>query len=200
GGGSANALSVAIDPQGRIIAGGYAYNGSDDDFALVRYTDGGSPDGSFGTGGKVITPIASNNDQVNSIAIDSRGRIVAAGYSFDGTNTGLAVARYNQGGGLDPTFGSGGIVTPSPVTPDDSATSVAIDGQGRIVVGGHSGAFPNEDFAVWRFNDVGGPDASFSGGRAVTAIGSSNDDATGLAIDAEGRILEAGSSGSGSND
>ena len=67
-------------------------------------------------------------------------------------------------------------------------------------MGGHSGAFPNEDFAVWRFNDVGGPDASFSGGRAVTAIGSSNDDATGLAIDAEGRILEAGSSGNGSND
>jgi uncharacterized delta-60 repeat protein len=196
-GASANALSVVIDSQGRIIAGGYADTGAES--ALVRYTDGGTPDSSFGTGGKVITPIGTDAE-INSMALDSQGRIVAAGYSFDGTNYGLAVARYNQGGGLDPTFGSGGIVTPTPVTMDDGATGVAIDPQGRIVVGGHSGAGSSEDFAAWRFDDAGAPDPTFGGGRVVTPVGAGQDDATSLALDAQGRILQAGSTYNGSND
>lgn len=49
-------------PDGKIVAAGYADNGSDYDFALVRYTASGVPDTTFGSGGVVTTPIGSTFD------------------------------------------------------------------------------------------------------------------------------------------
>jgi uncharacterized delta-60 repeat protein len=198
----ATPLSVVIDPAGRIVLGGYAYNGSDDDFALARYTDRGQLDSNFGTGGKVVTPVGSN-DEINALAIDAQGRIVAAGYAYDGmtTNIRLALARYTDRGDLDSTFGAGGKSVQPVLTGDDEATSVAIDPQGRIVVGSHSGLVPNQEFAVWRFTTDGNPDASFGGGRVVSPIGQLGVEvaANAVAVDAHGRILLAGQAYNGSN-
>jgi uncharacterized delta-60 repeat protein len=201
-GNPATALAVALDSQGRIVLGGYAYNGSDDDFALARYTAGGALDPTFGTGGKVITPMGtSSNDQIDSLALDAQGRIVVSGYTSSGaTNTGLALARYTDTGDLDSSFGTGGKVLPPLATEDDEGTSLAIDPQGRIVVGGHSGPFPSRDFAIWRFDANGNPDTSFNGGRAVTSIGVNTDTASAVAIDGQGRILEAGTTNNGTSD
>ena len=199
-GSSAYILSMAVDPQGRIVVGGYANTGAVS--ALARYTDNGQLDPNFGTGGKVLTPMGpSGMSQFSSIAIDPQGRIVAAGYAYSGSDIGLALARYTDSGALDSTFGTGGKVLPTPVTVDDTGTSVAIDPQGRIVVAGHSGPFPQEDWAIWRFTDGGSPDSSFNGsGRATVSLSSGTDVANAVAIDAEGRILEAGSAYNGSND
>lgn len=196
-GSSAYILSMAVDPEGRIVVGGYANTGAES--ALARYTDSGQLDPNFGTGGKVLTAMGTGGNQFSAIAIDPEGRIVAAGYTANGTA--LALARYSDSGALDSSFGSGGKVLPTPVTVDDSGTSVAIDPQGRIVVGGHSGPFPQEDWAIWRFTDSGLPDTSFNGsGRATTSLSAGTDVANAVAIDAEGRILEAGSASNGSND
>ena len=63
------------------MAAGYSDNGSNDDFALVRYNTDGSLDTSFDSDGKVITAIGSGDDAAYSVAIQSDGKIVAAGYS-----------------------------------------------------------------------------------------------------------------------
>ena len=56
-------------------------NGSNDDFALVRYNTDGSLDTTFDGDGKVTTDIGSGHDRAFSVAIQSDGKIVAAGYS-----------------------------------------------------------------------------------------------------------------------
>src|SRR5437879_772843 len=103
--------AVALDSSGRIVVAGSTYNGTNYDVAVVRYTTSGSLDTTFGGGGKVTTPMGTSNDEGQAVAIDSSGRIVVAGYSFNGTNKDVAVVRYTASGGLDTTFGSGGKVT-----------------------------------------------------------------------------------------
>src|SRR5205823_3551448 len=91
--GSSNddATGLAIDAEGRILEAGSSGNGSNDDFALVRWTPGGVLDSSFGSGGKVVTGFgASTIDDAHAIAIGANQRIVLAG----GSGNDFALARY----------------------------------------------------------------------------------------------------------
>src|SRR5437762_1865201 len=84
-------LSAAMESDGKIIVAGYSYNGSNDDFALVRYNADGSLDNSFDSDGKVTTVIGSGNDYGHSVAIQSDGKIVVAGSSSNGSNNDFAL-------------------------------------------------------------------------------------------------------------
>ena len=55
----------------------------------------GSLDTSFGTDGKVTTAIGAASEAAYSVAIQSDGKIVAAGFSRNGNNLDFALARYN---------------------------------------------------------------------------------------------------------
>src|SRR5439155_1232674 len=106
------ANSVAIQPDGQIVAAGYSYNGSNNDFFVVRYNADGSFDPSFGGTGKVTTAVLSSVAVAVSVAIQHDGEIVAAGSSFSDSNSGdFALVRYGS-----PCF------TPSP-TPTATATA-----------------------------------------------------------------------------
>jgi uncharacterized delta-60 repeat protein len=110
---SDKALALAIQRDGRIVvAGATDLRGScgemrcyTDDFALVRYLPDGSRDSSFGRDGLIVTPF-SGDVEVDALAIDTRGRIVAVG----GGSGYFALARYTPTGTLDPSFGNGGKV------------------------------------------------------------------------------------------
>jgi len=187
------ATSVAIQADGKIVAaGGSGSSGSIDDFALVRYNTDGSLDTSFGGTGKVTTDFGSD-DSAYSVAIQADGKIVAAGSSGAGFITDFALVRYNTDGSLDTSFGGTGKVT-TDIGSYDSATSVAIQANGRIVVAGSSGADFTTDFALVRYNTDGSLDTSFGGtGKVTTDIGS-DDSAASVAIQADGKIVAAGSS------
>ena len=105
------AYSVAIQSDGKIVAAGYSNNGSNWDFALVRYNTDGSLDTNFDSDGKVTTAIGSGNDYAWSVTIQSDGKIVAAGDSNNGSNNDFALVRYNTDGSLDTSFDSDGKVT-----------------------------------------------------------------------------------------
>jgi uncharacterized delta-60 repeat protein len=193
-GNPATALAVALDSQGRIVLGGYAYNGSDDDFALARYTAGGALDPTFGTGGKVITPMGtSSNDQIDSLALDAQGRIVVGGHSGPFPSRDFAIWRFDANGNPDTSFNGGRAVTSIGVN-TDTASAVAIDGQGRILEAGTTNNGTSDDFGVVRWTTLGALDHSFgSDGRMVSGFGpSSQDDANALTIDARQRIIVAG--------
>ena len=132
------ALSVAIQSDGKIVAAGYSDDGSNDDFALVRYNTDGSLDASFDGDGKVTTAIGSGADQACSVAIQSDGKIVAAGYSNNGSNEDFALVRYNTDGSLDTNFNSDGKVTTEVGSINDYAWSVTIQSDGKIVAAGVS--------------------------------------------------------------
>jgi len=88
------ASSVAIQSDGKIVALGSSYNGSNYDFALARYDTNGALDTSFDTDGKVTTGIGASAEEARSVAIQSDGKIVVAGYSYNGSNYDFAVLRY----------------------------------------------------------------------------------------------------------
>jgi uncharacterized delta-60 repeat protein len=90
-GGWAN--SVAIDPAGRIVAGGYAQTSRRYAFGLARFTPSGALDPSFSGDGTVTTSFGKGHAWANGVAIDSHGRIVAAGWAGN-TKRAFAVARY----------------------------------------------------------------------------------------------------------
>jgi uncharacterized delta-60 repeat protein len=189
--GAAN--SVTIGPHDRIVVAGFTNTGGYD-FALARFKSNGSPDLSFGAGGKVTTDFG-DYDYANSVTIDSRGRIVAAGASCTFPNCRFALARYNPDGSPDGSFATGGKMT-TDFGGDDVANSVAIDSRGRIVAAGfgqHEGRYL---FALARYAPNGGLDGSFShNGKATTRFGGGAF-ANAVGIDGRGRIVAAGGKGS----
>jgi uncharacterized delta-60 repeat protein len=90
------AYALGIQPaDGSIVAAGYSGNGSNYDFALVKYNTNGSLDTGFGAGGIVTTPIGNDDDKAFALGIQpADGRIVVAGYSLIGSNDDFALVRY----------------------------------------------------------------------------------------------------------
>ena len=206
--GNDNAFSLAIQSNGKILVACDSFNSSDDDFALVRYNSDGTLDNTFGSDGKVTTAIGSDDEQAFAVAIQSDGKIVVAGNSFDsdnGSGYDFALVRYNTDGSLDTTFDSDGKVT-TPIfngfsfNGTDVAYSVAIQSDGKIMAAGFSYSGSKHDFALVRYNTDGSLDTTFgSDGKVTTAIGSGTDVARSVAIQADGKIVVAGYSHNGSN-
>ncbi len=194
-----SAYSVALQTDGKIIAGGYNYNGSGNDFVLVRYNDDGSLDGSFGAAGTVATAIGGGFGGVNSIALQADGKIVAAGSAYNDNYYDFSLARYNTDGSLDTSFDTDGIVTTSLGSRNDMVNSVALQSDGKIVAAGHSYG-SNIDFGLARYNTDGSLDTSFDAdGMVTTPIGSGTDVAHGVAVQDDGNIVVAGFIDNGSD-
>jgi uncharacterized delta-60 repeat protein len=195
------AEALAIQSDGKIVVAGRTQTGltNDSDFALVRYNTDGSLDTSFDTDGIVTTAIGSSDDSAYSLAIQTDGKIVAAGTSRNDSNADFALVRYNANGSLDTSFDGDGIVTTAIGSAYYSANAMRIQGDGKIVVTGITYNGTNYDFALVRYNTNGSLDTSFDGdGIVTTAIGSGEDIANALAIQSDGKIVVAGyTSGAG---
>ena len=205
GSGDDKANGVAVDSTGRVVVVGTTFNGSNNDFAVARYTAAGSLDISFGSAGKITTPFGSSDDVATCVAIDSTGHILVAGYATVGGSSGIdfAIARYNSNGTLDTTFNNTGKVT-TPIgsgTSTDEITAITIDSSGRIVVAGFAASGANSlSFAVARYNTNGSLDTTFNTtGKEMTAFGTTQDIARGVAIDGSGNIVVVGSTSNGTN-
>jgi uncharacterized delta-60 repeat protein len=148
------ALSVVIQNDGKIVAGGYTnYSASSYDFALARYNSNGSPDNSFDSDGKLTTDLAAgSSDMAAALAIQNDGKILAAGRSSS-TATGFdfALLRYNIDGSPDNTFDSDGIVTTDFPGPNngDYANAIALQSDGKIVLAGEKGQNLSSTSFVW---------------------------------------------------
>jgi uncharacterized delta-60 repeat protein len=200
---------VAIQPDGRIVVAGKGYlNTAGNNFNpyfVARYNANGSldsgsggdatPGDGFGTGGVAATPFGSPNFYTGALALQGDGGIVFAGFSFNGTDRDLALARFTTTGGLDPTFGGTGGVTLD-LGGDQSAYAVAVRADGKLVVAGNSdvatSAYP--EALVARFAADGTPDATFgSGGVAINSFSTGQDEFADVAIQADGKIVAVGS-------
>ncbi len=196
------AYAVAIQSDGKIVAAGSDNNSLTSNFALARYNTDGSPDASFGTGGKVVTSFGNEFGFAYDVAIQPDGKIIAAGYSRTGTNLGFALVRYNPDGSLDASFGAGGkVVTIFGNGNSIPKNTVAIQSDGKIVVVGSSNGDNGtiSGFTLVRYNADGSLDSTFgSGGKVVTRIGTLYNYATAAAIQPDGKIVVVGVAASNS--
>ena len=93
-------MSIAMQPDGKIIAAGFCSNGTDNDFCLARYLSHGAIDTSFNGTGKVLTAIGSGADVARALALQPDGKIVVSGYCSNGSKTDFCLVRY-EGGPFD---------------------------------------------------------------------------------------------------
>ena len=201
--GSGVIFSIALQPNGQIVTAGLVNAGSGLTFGVTRYNSNGSLDANFGAGGEatVALPIAT------SVALQSDGKIVAGGAAGLLTNniiTGFpvvlsggqfAVVRFNADGSLDTSFGNAGFAQTALLN-NAAASQVAVQPDGKVLAAGSAGASSGPfDFAVVRYNSDGSLDSSFgTNGAAVTNLDGSSDLAYGMALQADGQIVVAGTS------
>jgi uncharacterized delta-60 repeat protein len=155
----AEALDLAIQPDGRIVAAGFGGPARTIDFVLARYRPDGSLDANFGRSGTVITDFDESGDFGHAVGLEPDGKIVVAGFTDVSLNNDFALARYNPDGTLDPTFGTAGLVTTNFAGGSlDGASALVIQRDGKIVAAGGSDASGSTDFALARYLEAGSCD------------------------------------------
>ena len=192
--GGANA--VAVQPDGKIVVVG-AYGAA---FSTLRLNADGSTDGTFGGGDLVDTAIGTSATAY-AVALQTDGKILVAGTATIGSQTDVALVRYNVDGTLDTSFDGDGIVTTAVASGNDEAREVRIQADGKIVVAGWGVVSGTNQFALVRYNANGSLDNTFgSFGRVVTDIGTGQDVGAGMLIQPDGKIVVCGASESSSFD
>ena len=151
------ANAIALQPDGRIVLGGLS-NGLFFSFALARYNANGSPDTTFGSGGKTvasfypITPCYATD-----IALLPNGKIVMSGFNYYSANLDFMLARFDSNGSLDGSFGSGGKTFTDFLGNTDQARAIALYGNDQIVSAGSSEQGSDSYFALARYLGDGLP-------------------------------------------
>lgn len=163
----------------------------------LRADPAGSLDTSFNATGYRITAVSTGSDGALAAATQSDGKIVVVGPAVVSGQEQFAVVRYNTDGSLDTTFGGGdGIVTTNATANPDQATSVALQSDGKIVVGGYDNV-ANSTFVLVRYLTDGTLDTTFdTDGIVVTDITSSGDSCSGVVVQSDGKIVAAGTANS----
>jgi uncharacterized delta-60 repeat protein len=189
----AAAYSIAVQRDGKLVLAG----GGTTDFALARYNGDGTLDSSFGENGKVTTEILRHYNWAFAVAIQTDGKIVAAGGAGDfSTSDGFALVRYNSDGSLDSSFGDGGKVTTAFDSSEGEAYAIAIQSDGMIVAGGYVEGMTDYHFALARYKSNGKLDKSFGvGGKVTTSFSNFSVTARSMAIQPDGKIVLAGYAG-----
>lgn len=189
---STSAFALALSG-GKTLVAGYVSGDNGDDFAVARFNADGTLDSTFGQGGWAIVDFGSTFDQAYTIAADAQGHIIVAGQTSVNGSFDFAVARLDGSGALDSTFGSGGKVIVDFDGQFDQATSLAIADDGKILVGGSAMKDWVSGFGLVKLNEDGSLDGGFAQqGKALVAWNDIGAEATALAIQADGKIVQAG--------
>lgn len=180
--------TLALQPDGKIVAGGYTARdtgGAASDLSLVRYRADGAFDTAFGRRGKVVglAECGTSDSFISAVALQGDGKILAAGFCG-----GFAIMRFNSNGSLDNTFNNTGVKVISGALFATHAADLKIQADGRIVV---TGGF--HDFVVVRLDSNGDLDPSFNGNGIVThSLGELPEGARSLEIQADGKLVVSG--------
>ena len=161
-------LSIVVQPAAAAVSTGYL-------------------DHTFSDDGKVLTNVA-GDDTGEAVAVQADRKVVVAGTTHGGTD--IAVVRYDTDGTLDPSFDGDGIVI-TDLSGDDAAFAVAIQADGKILVGGFTD--DGVSAALLRYDTDGTLDTTFGGGDGVATISAGTGAVfVGIAIQPDDSIVAAG--------
>ena len=155
-GGSEKAYAVAEMADGKLVTAGSTTSTSPQAFLLMRFSVDGVRDSSFGTSGAVKPVLGTGSAESTCLAVQTDGKVVAGGFATVGSGRDFALARFALSGALDASFGSGGKVTTSFGSGHDQASAMALQADGKILLGG-TAALGNNDFALARYFSDGSP-------------------------------------------
>lgn len=184
------ANAIALQSDGKIVFAGY----SDADtpsgivFLVGRFNNDGTVDSTFGSNGRVATNFGDGNEFATGVCIQPDGKIIATGFSGNGSQGEIVVmARYNSNGSLDTSFGAGGKTN---VEGGYRAHGCALLPDGRLLVG----CAINGDLGVIRCHPDGSLDIAFGiGGYAYTNCGNNEyEEQEAMALQPDGKIVVAG--------
>jgi uncharacterized delta-60 repeat protein len=190
--------AAALDPNGKMIVAGTASTIGPFDLVVARYLPDGTLDPGFGAAGVVTTDLGTAGDAARAVVLQSDGKIVVAGESASDSASTFALVRYQPDGTLDPTFGQGGRVVAGP--PYASGRSVAVQGDGRIVVGGFAwiSTWAGDEIAIARYLPNGQLDSDFGhGGVLTTDATPSGEFASSVVLQPDDKLVAAGTGGNG---
>jgi uncharacterized delta-60 repeat protein len=186
--------TVALQPDGKILGGGWCNCGATSGY-VTRYTSAGVLDTTWGTAGVVGMP-----GRVERIALQLDGTLYAAGN--DGPGTSMVLARLTSAGAFDGSFGTSGIASAAqpPGYTGPTPTSIAVQADGKVVLGGNVSDTVGR-WALVRYSSSGAVDTSFgSSGWAVLPYGISHAGIRYVTPEPNGQLTVGGSVRLGSFD
>ena len=193
-----HAQAVALQPDGKILVAGYVTSiqpikQNNEDLLVLRFNANGTLDNTFGLNGVQKLNLEFNERPVG-IQLTSDNKILIAGTEFKSTTANFFVYRLNSNGNVDNTFGTDGVKR---VFITNGAWNychaMTLQPDGKILLAGEVKSFTGFSFALIRLEANGDYDTSFSGdGKTTNNIGSTDDGATAMALQADGKILLGG--------
>jgi uncharacterized delta-60 repeat protein len=204
GAGNDQAQALVRRPDGKVVLAGFTDAAGDLDFALARFNADGTLDdaGGFGTGGRSVIDVSGANleDSAFDLALLDDGRMLAAGAVDQVTDFSMALARIDEDGSLDDSFGGGdGLATAAFPGFDQfaSAQAVALRPDGGSVIAGSASDGTEIAFALAAFTEDGDPDTDFGGGDGLVTTDvpwGLHDSAVDVAVQPDGKLVVVGDS------
>ncbi len=185
--------ALAIQPDGSIVAAGWAEVSLVPVFSAVRYTRDGRLDPTFDGDGISRVDVSPGGDRANAVVLAEGGSVVLAGGAAGGGRDEWALIRLGPRGHLDPAFGNNGRVVTDFGPAFDEAQAMALQANGKLLVAGRVREGNKDDIGVLRFKPGGGRDLSFgAGGRALTDVAGGTDAARDVIVAPNGKIVAIG--------
>jgi uncharacterized delta-60 repeat protein len=188
---------VAVMADGRIVMAGNIGNAGENRILVIRLLANGTRDASFGTNGAAIINVSVGNAEFfNAMALQGN-KIILVGETNSSGNADMFALRLDSNGELDLTFGGlGATYIDIGTQTEDQANCVAVDANGRIIIGGSS-EDPNgpngRDLAVVRLTADGNLDNSFSDdGKLVWPVVNQEDMVKDIVLPGDGSIFLVG--------
>ncbi len=151
-GGQDFAYAVVLQADGKIVVAGAADIVKDQAaFAVARYTAGGNLDITFSEDGRLVTDFGTGGDYAYAVCLQPDGKVIAAGYAFNGLNNDFALVRYNPNGSPDTSFSEDGLIVTDLAMGEDKGLAVVLQVDGKIVVAGSGFNDSDADFALVRY-------------------------------------------------
>jgi uncharacterized delta-60 repeat protein len=185
----------AIQPDGRIIVAGVTSGQTPgvSNILVARYNPDGSPDTTFGSGGRVLYAFVQNANEAKAVAVGPDGSIAVAAYYMTPTNSQTVVVKLNSAGVVQWATAD---IRGSNLNDQNLPTSIAFQADGKIVTSGCFLPAGSQSGPVTfaRYNTDGSPDITF-GAQGRLLFSSSSEYIAAIAVQPDGRILGAGHAG-----
>lgn len=183
---------VELLSDGRIMIGGYADNGTDNDVVLISLNSDGSLDTSFDTDGTLMIDMTAS-ESGSAMVVDESDNIYIAGLSNVSGNSDTIVIKVDDSGSLVTGFGTNGIATHAIGSPYEAVNDMVLQDDGKIIIVGDAYNGSNNDISVIRLNSDGTLDTTFDGdGKIRDDMNGATDSAKAVALDNKGAILVVG--------
>lgn len=186
----------ALQPDGKIIIGGYCYT-TLYAICISRVNANGTLDSSFGASGTYVAAVGTTTTTNAGVAVLPDGKIVFGGQCAVSGQIDFCMLPLTASGALDSTFGASGVTTTNfGGTSDDLIFGISAVADGTVIAAGRCNGGSGYRFCMARYLGNGSLDQSFGAGgtglvmQSLTPTGESRGRAA--AIQTDGKLLLSG--------